>query len=156
MKPHVPLAKPSRGLAKHLRKQAGIALLEALIAIILLGIGLVGTVGLQARAQMVLRQADMRAEATMASEKLFGIMSVNQGLDQGNLKAYVKTEAGAPPAVMLDWHTQVVERMPGAIVAVAVTKDSPGLHRVEVTIGWKRKADDPVDQHTLTTYISES
>jgi type IV pilus assembly protein PilV len=145
-----------RRVAKGLRQQTGIALLEALIAVVLLGIGLVGTVGLQARAQTVLMQADMRAEATMASEKLIGIMNVNQGKSQVNLLTYAKTASAAPPAIMLEWHKQVMVRMPGATVEVAVTLDSPGMHRVDVTIAWKRKANDPIDQHTVTSYIAES
>ena len=136
-------------------KQRGIMLLEALIAIFILALGLVGTIGLQARAQAALLQSQMRAEATMATEKLIGIMSVDQGLAQANLKSYEKTLAGAVPAPMSPWHAQLQKQMPGAQVAVVVTADSaPGVQQVDVTVAWKRRTNDPIDQHKVTSYIT--
>ena len=78
------------------RRQGGIALLEAMLAIVILGIGLLGTIGLQARAYSALSDAGMRAEATMAGEKLLGVMTA----DAANLASYNLAENGTPGAAI--------------------------------------------------------
>ena len=138
------------------KQQRGIALIEAMIACVILAIGLVGTLGLQARAQSALLQADQRAEAAMAGEKLLGIMSNDQGANQANLLNYVKTATGTAPAALAPWLAETRKLMPSAAVTVVVTLDSPGLTRVDLTIEWVRKKDDKPDQHRLTTYIAAS
>lgn len=138
------------------KRQRGIALIEALIASVILAIGLIGAVGLQVRAQSALIQADQRAEAAIAGEKLLGIMSNDQGTDQANLLLYAKTESAAPPERLVAWHKETLDQMPGAKVQIAVTLDSPGLTRVDLTITWIRKKDDKPDLHRLTTYIAAS
>jgi type II secretory pathway component PulJ len=74
------------------RRQGGIALLEAMLAIVILGIGLLGTVGLQARAYSALSDAGARAEATLAAEKLIGIINA----DVPNIAQYNLAESGTP------------------------------------------------------------
>ncbi len=145
---HIPLLRPRA-------QQRGIMLLEALIAVVILAIGLVGTIGLQARAQAALMQADMRAEATMASEKLVSIMSVDQGDKQDNLKNYVKTLSATPPAPMAEWHQQLIKRIPSAKVAVGVKPDSAaGVQQVDVVITFQRRKDDAVGEFKSTSYVS--
>ena len=80
--------------------QRGVALLEALIAILILAIGLIGTLGLQVNSQAALAEASMRAEATIAANELIGVM--NNDLD--HLSDYA-VAANAPPGARLqDWH----------------------------------------------------
>ena len=138
------------------KQQRGIALIEALIACVILAIGLIGTVGLQARAQSALMQADQRAEAAIAGEKLVGIMSNDQGVGQANLANYSKTASGGVPAALAPWHAETLKMMPGATISVTVTNDSPGITRVYMVIDWVRKKNDKSEQHRLTTYIAAS
>jgi type IV pilus assembly protein PilV len=134
------------------QRQSGIALIEALLAVLILAIGLLGTIGLQARAYSALSQADMRAEATIATEKLVGMMSN----DQPNLAAYALAAGGAPAAPLAPWYNETVAQIPGATITVVVTPSSNKLARVDVTISWVRKTGDPVNQHRLTSYIAAS
>lgn len=131
------------------QRQGGIALLEALIAVVILAIGLLGTIGLQARAYSALSDAGMRAEATIAADKLIGIMSS----DEARLADYVVDLDDDPPAVLAPWATETAASIPGARFSVAVTPQSL-RSRVDIAIVWRRKANEPENTHTITSYIT--
>jgi type IV pilus assembly protein PilV len=137
-------------------KQDGVALLEAMIAAVILAIGLLGTIGMQARAYSALNDAGMRAEATLASEKLFGLMST----DIKNLSGYAKTETATAGAALLPWDTETKVAIPNAVTAVTVTPASNGTTStaVTVTIKWQRKTRDitTANVSTMTSYLSGS
>jgi type IV pilus assembly protein PilV len=133
------------------RRQRGIALIEALIAIVLLGIGLLGTIGLQGRSYAALADTGMRAEATIAAEKLIGVIST----DQPNMAAYALAANGTPSASLQPWYDETRGRIPGAVISVAVVATSattPG--QVTVSIQWTRKAGTSANSHTVTSYIA--
>lgn len=134
-------------------KQSGIALLEAVIATLILAIGLIGAVGLQARAYSVLSDAGMRAEATMASEKLLAQMTV----DQANLANYAYSGSGARNAAVSAWYDETRTNIPGAAISVVVTPVA-GTSRstVTVSIGWTRKSGGGASSHQVTSYIAQS
>ena len=132
-------------------KQSGIALLEALLAILILAIGLLGAIGLQARAYSALSDAGMRAEATIATEKLLGVMAN----DQANLASYALAGNAAPQDRLASWHGETRAAIPGATIVITVTPDLTGT-AVTVTISWSRKAGAPVNTHQVTSYIAPS
>jgi type IV pilus assembly protein PilV len=136
--------------------QQGVALLEALIAILILAIGLLGTIGLQARAYSALSEAGMRAEATMASEKLIGIMANDQGALQGTLPDYALAAEQEPSARLAPWYAETRALIPGATILVTVTPDGNRLCQVDITISWTRKVGDKLNVHRLTSYIAAS
>jgi type IV pilus assembly protein PilV len=137
----------------HRRKQEGIALLEALLAAVILAIGLLGTIGLQARAYSALSDAGMRAEATIAAEKLLGVMNS----DQANLAAYELAANGVPGTPLAAWYTETRTRIPGAQIVVAVDTAAGATSReVAITISWTRKAGMPANAHRITSYIAGS
>lgn len=133
------------------RRQRGIALLEAVIAIVILGIGLMGTVAMQARAYAALADADVRAEATIAGEKLLGMMSN----DTVNLANYALAEGGTPRAALAPWLAETRARIPNAIVSVAVTQEV-GRSRVDISLRWTRKTGAAENRHQLTSYVAEA
>ena len=122
--------------------QRGIALLEALIATLILAIGLLGTVGLQARAYSALSDAGMRAEATMAGEKLLAIMANDQGAQQANLPNYALAAAATPGVQLAPWLAQTQAMMPGVTVVVTVTPNGTAQCQVDIAISWTRKTGD--------------
>jgi type IV pilus assembly protein PilV len=130
------------------RRQQGIALVEAMVAIVLLAIGLIGTVGMQARAMAALNDAGQRAEATMAAEKLLGVMNA----DAGNLANYALAMNGTPTPAIQPWVTETRTYIPGAKLSVVVTPETRRT-QVDITIKWTRKAGDPENQHLVTAYI---
>ncbi|MGB9991832.1 prepilin-type N-terminal cleavage/methylation domain-containing protein [Massilia sp. SM-13] len=133
-----------------MKKQGGVALLEVLIAIIILGIGLLGTIGLQARAYSALSDAGQRAEATIAADKLIGVMSN----DVANLANYQVALDAQPPEELEPWMAETKSAIPSARVRVAVVQEDPLRSRVDIEISWKRKANEAENRHRLTSYIN--
>lgn len=132
--------------------QRGIALLEALIATVILAIGLLGAVGLQARSYAALNDASMRAEATIAAEQLFGLMSS----DQANLSSYALAAAAVPSTQLKPWVDQTLLAIPGASIVIVVTPTAGNRSTVTTTISWQRKAGGPTNSHTITAYIASA
>jgi type IV pilus assembly protein PilV len=132
--------------------QRGIALLEALLATVILAIGLLGAVGLQARSYSALNDASMRAEATIAAEQLFGLMSS----DQANLSSYALAAAAIPSSQLAPWVAQTQAAIPGATIVITVVPAANGRNTVTTTISWQRKAGGPTNSHTITAYIASA
>lgn len=133
------------------RRQRGIALIEAMVASVLLAIGLLGAIAMQARSQSALNDTAMRAEATIAASRLLGTMA----LDQANLGGYVLDAGGTAGAALAPWYADTRARIPGATVTVAVDSASkPGRTRVEITIRWTRRAGAAANQHRIVSYIA--
>lgn len=133
------------------RISRGIALVESLVAVLLLGIGLLGAIGLQARAGSALADTGMRAEATMAADRLFGIMAV----DLPNLGAYALAPGGTAGARLLPWYNETTGpkgHIPNATIGVTVTAQS-GRTRVDVSISWTRKAGAPANTQHVVAYL---
>ena len=140
-------------MRRPLRAQGGIALLEALLAAMILAIGLLGTIGLQARAYSALSDAGLRAEATIAAGKLLGVMNT----DLANLADY-RVAAGALPSTRLaPWHTETKRLIPGATIAIAVTVATPTAPAtVDIAISWRRKSATPLNTPRITSYFAGS
>ena len=133
------------------RRQRGIALIEALVAVVLLGVGLLGVIGLQARSYSALSDTGMRAEATIAADKLLGIMAA----DQANLAAYQLAAGATPGSRIRPWYDETRAHIPGAGVKIAVAPVSgTGCTQVTVTISWARKANTAANQHSIVSYIA--
>ncbi|MDB5916232.1 MAG: hypothetical protein JWR40_466 [Massilia sp.] len=136
-----------------MRRQNGLALLESLIATLLLAIGLLGAIGMQARAYSALSDASMRAEATMASERLLAQMSI----DQANLASYAYTGSGVPNARVSGWVAQTRAAIPGAGLVVQVTPVAATSRSViNIAVTWQRKQGGATNQHLMTSYIANS
>lgn len=135
------------------RQQSGIALLEALIATMILAIGLLGTIGMQARAYSALSDASMRAEATIATEQLLGVMAS----DQNNLASYALAGGATPGPTLTAWYGATVAAIPGALIDIAIVPTAgTARSEVDIRIRWTRKAGGPQNVHQVTAYISTS
>ena len=135
------------------RSQRGIALIEALVAVVLLGVGLLGVIGMQARSYSALSDTGMRAEATIAADKLLGVMAA----DQANLAAYQLAKGGTPGSRLLPWYNETRTNIPGAGIQVDLAQVA-GTSRVRavITISWARKANTAANQHVITDYIANA
>ena len=136
--------------SRPMRRQGGVALLEALLAAVLLAIGLLGTIGLQARAYSALSDASMRAEATIAAERRIGVMTA----DSDSLLAYRLSAGGTPGTRLAPWYAATRKSIPGATVTVTVvpgTGAAPAA--VTIAIGWRRKAGEMANTHSVRAYI---
>ena len=135
------------------QEQRGVVLLEALLATLILAIGLLGAIGLQARAYSALSDAGMRGEAVIASERLLGTMSN----DQANLADYALAANAAPSARLAVWHEDTLAALPGATIVITLTP-TLDLSRTEVrvTISWTRKAGAALNTHRVIAYVALS
>ena len=134
-----------------MRRQAGVSLIEALLAAVLLAIGLLGTIGLQARAYSALSDAGLRAEATIAAEELLGVMST----DSAHLDDYALAAGDEPGERLEAWYDKTLARIPGAAITVSVDEGTaPEPSEVAIAISWQRKADAPRNRHEVRAFIS--
>ncbi len=132
------------------RRRQGMALIEALVAAVLLAIGLIGVIGLQARSQGALADAGMRAEAVIAANRLLGTMA----LDQANLSGYALAASGTPGARLQPWVDETRAHIPGAAMLVTVGAAADGRRRVAVTISWARKSGTASNTHSVVAYLA--
>ena len=131
------------------RRQQGMALIESIVAALLLAIGLLGAIGLQARSTSALADAGMRAEAAIAADKLLGMMAI----DLPNAGAYALAADGAPTTRLQPWYDETRGRIPNAQIIVAVTP-ATSRTRVEITISWTRKTGAAQNAHRVVSYLA--
>jgi type IV pilus assembly protein PilV len=127
--------QPSRPFASRSRRvrtaQHGAALLEALVAILLLMLGILALIGLQGRMVSASTEAQMRGEATYLADQLIGQMSV----DQGNLASYDNTD-GSCGTYCTAWVANVTNTLPDGGATVTVTDITADSAQVGVTVNW--------------------
>jgi len=153
MKPRMTSMMHPRRLALVRRAERGVALLEALIAVLLLGIGLVGTLALQVNSQVALSEAAMRAEATIAANELLGVMST----DLDHLDEYALAKTAEPGERLAAWHAALAERLPNAAVEITVTPaEDAERTTVVIAIGWRRGEQGQQNQHRIVSYLAGS
>jgi type IV pilus assembly protein PilV len=127
------------------RGQRGVMLLEALIAILIFSVGILGLVGLQASVVKQSTEARMRSDASQLAEQLIGQMwSDNRSV--ANLKAKYNTCTDGSCTGYTDWATTVSNTLPGATITSAtmrpsVAVDDQGI--VTISILWNAVSDDP-------------
>lgn len=133
--------------------QRGVALLEALIAVLLLGIGLVGTLALQVNSQAALSEAAMRSEATIAANELIGVMST----DLDNLEEYALAKDAEPGERIEAWHAALAKHLPNAAVEIMVTPaEDTERTAVVIVIDWRRSDEAQPNTHRIVTYLARS
>ncbi len=125
--------KPASAV-RRTNRQRGSFLLEALISVLIVAFGILGLIGLQARAFQNIDDSQYRGEATYLANALIGQMWVS---DRNTLKAdFDSTGAGIPYGEFKAW---VGQRLPGATAPVVTV--SPGVtatsRDVLITIFWQ-------------------
>lgn len=131
--------------------QTGVALVEALVAILILAIGVLSAISLQMQATAAISDSRARAEATMAAEELIGIIWNNQAM----WPSYVTGGVG-----LTNWQAKLTNNIPGATVTVSivpivlpsVTSGMPRL-QTDITITWKRRATDDTNTHRILAFV---
>lgn len=127
----------------HNARQRGSFLLEALIAVLIVALGILGLVGLQARAIQNTDDAQYRSEAAFLANDLLGRMWTS---NQANLVADFAT-GGAAGTPYDDFKTLVEARLPGAtataptVTVAARFGDVTMGHDVAITVFWQPPGD---------------
>jgi len=105
-------ASTRRPLPRALRAahQAGVMLLEALIAMLIFSLGILAIVGMQATAIQDLSESKYRSDAAFLANQIVADMWSNST----QLANYAWAGGGAAPAQLTNWVAAVQNRLPGA------------------------------------------
>jgi type IV pilus assembly protein PilV len=128
--------QPGRG------RHTGFAMLEALVALLICAMGVLGVVGLQGAMTRAQTSASFRAEAAFLAQQLLSEMWT----DRANLAAYDSTSCGARCA---DWQARVAARLPGGQTTVTVA--NTGV--VSIEIRWTA-AGESTNRFTMASSIN--
>ena len=118
------------------KRENGVMLLEALIAILIFSIGILAVVGLQAVSIKNVTDAKHRTEAAFLANKLLSQMWT----DAGNIASYAYPGSGGVPARLTDWVGQINLRLPAAAAVppiVTVTGASAAGATVTIQVRWQ-------------------
>lgn len=135
------------------KRQAGVSLVEILVALVVLSVGLLGMANLQAAGLRANHNAYLRSQAVILAQDIADRMRANRppALAGDYDIALDATASGSGVAVddLEDWKAALATRLPAGDGAVAVAN---GV--ATVTIEWddSRGANDPV-QLVVTTGI---
>ena len=144
MHAHSPI--PAR---RRLRRQRGLMLLEALIAILIFSVGILGLVGLQATAVRQSTEARHRAEASQLADRLLGQMWAGNR-DVASLQANYNTCMSPACPGYQAWAATVSDTLPGATVTSATLRPSVTVNNagiVTISIFWRAPGEEGADRH---------
>ena len=158
----------------HRKAQAGVMLLEALIAILIFSLGILSLVALQGTSIQLTSDAKYRTDASMLANKLIGQMWASGGTAT-DLAANFASPDGKDYKTWRDQDVKATNSLPGIVaegehvkstlptVRVVEVKDAAGkpppgatAATVEITIFWRTpqmKAEDDGHRHVVTTQI---
>jgi type IV pilus assembly protein PilV len=114
-----------------LKSQAGVMLIEALVAILLFSVGVVAVMGMQAVSIEQVSQAKYRTDASYLANQIVGKM----WLDQANLANYATVGYTGRVA----WDAVVASTLPAGTGTIAVNGT-----QVTITVNWTTPNDPTV------------
>jgi type IV pilus assembly protein PilV len=137
------------------KDQSGVMLLEALIAILIFSLGILGVVGMQASAVNASRDAKYRTDAGLLANELIGEMWSGNRLGttlrdnfQGDDDDALPTSLVADGPLFLLWRARVRATLPGAANFDPVVTIVPGVvgppqtsSAVSIVVRWKAPSD---------------
>jgi type IV pilus assembly protein PilV len=136
-----------------LGRQAGVMLLEALIALLIFSIGILAIVGMQATAVQDLGESKYRTDAAFLANQIVADMWSNSA----QLGSYAFAGSGAPPAQLAGWVATVRSRLPGADAYPPIISVAPD-NTVTVTVRWQQARDKArgaaPHRYTAIAYVS--
>lgn len=155
--------------------QQGFFLLEALIAILIFSLGILGLVAMGGAAIAAQSDAQYRTEAARFADEIASKISLNVNRTNAatvaaSLAPYQHQPGGSncqftgnasANAMVTGWIAEVTAAgtgLPGATNAsqqiLILTTTAGDFNRVAVTICWQAPNDKAVRQHTLVTYVN--
>lgn len=160
-----------------MKQQRGFFLIEAMIAILIFTLGILGMVGMGGTAIAAQSDARYRTDAANLANDIASHIQLN--VDRSTLLALqtsLNTYQHQPIGIncsfsgaastnvdLLAWLNKVVTvgpglpGLPGTTVStqqVAVNTTAAGFNRVQITICWQAPTDTALRTHTLVTYVN--
>ena len=118
------------------RRQSGVMLLEALVAILIFSIGVFSIVAMQAVAIKTVTQSKVRADAAFLAGRLVSQIWT----DAGNVGSYAYAGTGTPPSRLTAWVASVNSRLPNSASVppiVTITNATAVGATVTVVVRWQ-------------------
>ena len=158
--------------------QDGFFLIEAMVALLIFALGILGLVAMGGTAVSAQSDAQYRTDASSLSDAIASqiALGINRaGADEAtraaNKAASLQTYAynvagancsfsggwvGAPDPAVQTLLARGLSQMPGATAAYQqIIVDAPGsFNRVEITLCWKTASDNVARRHTVVTYVN--
>jgi type IV pilus assembly protein PilV len=156
--------------------QAGFFLIEAMVALLIFALGILGLVAMGGTAVASQSDAQYRTEASAIADAIAGEIALNVNRLPGpppltsaqnkaaSLLAFAHQPAGgncvfggAPTAnANVLAAANLAQRLPGATPAnQQILIGGPGtFNRVEITLCWRTANDNAMRRHTLVTYVN--
>ncbi len=133
-----------------IRHACGVAMIEVLISVLLLAVGIMGLVTMQASMSQNATQAKLRSEASFLATQLMGQMWV----DVGNLNKYQVTGGACNDTshvACTAWSNQIASILPSGSANVVVDADN----NVTIRLTWTLPGDDAhPNQYQIDTRIT--
>jgi type IV pilus assembly protein PilV len=166
------------------QSQRGFLIIEALIAILIFSLGILGLVAMGSTAIGAQSDARFRTDAAALADEIANRIAIDaarsvapvSGVDPvlvaslltfdhqstGNATAAACAFAGAASAnpIVTAWVADVMggaRRLPGATVAsqqIRVDTSAGAYNRIDITICWQGPTDQGPRRHTLVTYVN--
>ena len=160
------------------RRERGVFLIEALIAILIFSLGILSLVAIQTAAMSAQNDAQYRVEAANFTDQIMSQIWLNVKRNSGtidtpSLEAFQHQATGAAsscafsgatssvdPAKTLvgAWATSITHAgsgLPGSTDTMQqIVVDSAGYNKVTVTVCWKSPLDAGPHSHTLVSFIN--
>jgi len=143
--------------------QAGSALLEALVALLIFSFGVLGLLGLQAASIKNSSDAKYRSDASYLANQIIAQMWV----DRSNIDDYSHYQTGSVCAFtgsasayanVTGWITQVTGLLPGAASSktqIQVSTPVASTKQVKVTVCWQGPQDSSAHNFAITAQINQ-
>ena len=156
------------------RRQSGFFLIEALVAILIFSLGILGMVALGGTAMGAQADARYRTDAAALADELASAIvlnvardtaanfnaSLNQfqhrpnGANCNFLGADTLQPVGAAWAARVNTQGPGLPGLPNANEQVLVDTSATGFNRVQITICWQAPNDQAPRRHVLVTYVN--
>lgn len=132
------------------RAERGVALLEALVAILIFSVGILAAVGMMGTAVKNVTEAKHRTEAAFLTNKLIGQMWA----DAANIASYAYPGSGAVPTRLTAWIAQTDQLPAGPtmrpIITVSSTTATGGMVTIQVRWQLAQEQSQGLPPHSYT------
>jgi len=135
------MPRPTIPRAPGVGRQDGVALLEVLVAILLFSFGILGLIGLQARAISYSTDAEDRNRAAMLANEIATTMWLNNSLT-------------VPADTLASWQLKVANATGGGLPGGVGTVTADAVdHSADILITWRAPSRTVVQDSTLVTKV---